>query len=134
MASNNDPNGHAVWRLTIGNEHHDGVLVVAPAGRIAAASVGLLESAFAEALARGTRQLVLDLEGVDYISSAGLQAIDAFVGRLHAADGMLVVCGVADAVRLTFDLAGLLPRVTMESSRERAIALVSDQRAPRTSG
>jgi anti-sigma B factor antagonist len=128
MASNNDPNGHAVWRLTIGNEHHNGVLVVAPAGRIAAASVGLLERAFAEALAQGTHQLVLDLEGVDYISSAGLQAIDAFVARLHATNAMLVVCGVADAVRLTFDLAGLLPRMTVEPSRERAIARVTSPR------
>jgi anti-anti-sigma factor len=134
MASNNDLNGHAVWRLTVGNEHQNGVLVVVPAGRIAAASVGLLETAFAEAIARGTRQLVLDLEGVDYISSAGLQAIDAFVTRLHATDARLVVCGVAEAVRLTFDLAGLLPRMTVEPSRERAIARVSAQRAPRTSG
>jgi anti-anti-sigma factor len=128
MASNNDLNGHSVWRLTVGNEHQNGVLVVAPAGRIAAASVGLLERAFAEAIAHGTRQLVLDLEGVDYISSAGLQAIDAFVARLHATDAMLVVCGVADAVRLTFDLAGLLPRMTVEPSRERAIARVTSPR------
>jgi anti-anti-sigma factor len=133
MAPSNDLNGHAIWRLTVANEHRNGVLIVAPVGRIAAASVGLLERAFEEAIAHGTRQLVLDLEGVDYISSAGLQAIDAFVARLNATSGMLVVCGVADAVRLTFDFAGLLPRVTVEASRERAIARVNAQRAQRTS-
>ena len=53
------------------------------------------------------------------MSSAGLLALEAVSGRLHAAGGSLVVCGLAEPVRLVFDLAGLLPHFTIEPGGQR---------------
>jgi anti-anti-sigma factor len=58
---------------------------------------------------------------VDYISSAGLLALEAVSGRVQQADGELVLCGLIEPVRLAFDLAGLLPHFAVEPSRELAL-------------
>ena len=60
-------------------------------------------------LNRGARAVLLDLTKVDYISSAGLLALDAVSNRVQQAGGELVLCGLVEPVRLAFDSAGLLP-------------------------
>ena len=65
--------------------------------------------------------MVLDLSGVDYISSAGLRAVQTAAFRMTASGRALVVCGLREAVSVAFDLAGLTGTVTVEESRERAI-------------
>jgi anti-anti-sigma factor len=68
---------------------------------------------------------------VDYISSAGLLALDAIAGRVHQAGGDLVLCGLVEPVRLAFDLSGLLPHFAVEPSRDLAIRrLAEGQRRP----
>ena len=56
----------------------------------------------------GATRLLLDLARVDYISSAGLVALDAVMGRLHESGGDLVICGVCEPVRLALEMAGLI--------------------------
>jgi len=58
--------------------------------------------------------LVIDIEEVDYVSSAGLLALDAARRRLAASQGRLVLRGMGDAVRIAFDLAGLAERFSIE--------------------
>ena len=66
--------------------------------------------------------MVVDLSGVDYISSAGLRAVEAAASRMSASGRGLVVSGLRDAVSVAFDLAGLTGVVTIEETREQAIA------------
>jgi anti-anti-sigma factor len=110
-----------VWPLSIHAERCDGVLVLAPCGRLGTVSSGDLIEVIADALGAGERLLVLDLAGVDYISSAGLLALDAVLGRLHQAGGQLVLASLSEPVRLACDFAGLLPHFTVEPSRDAAI-------------
>ncbi len=74
------------------------------------------------AIDAGERRVVVDLSGVDYASSAGLLALDAIAGRIHVAGGTLVLCGLAEPVRLVLDLAGLLPHFTIEASAAEGVA------------
>lgn len=102
--------------------HDNHVLVLELTGRVGAASAGLLADALARAFARGDR-LVVDFSGVDYLSSAGLRALEAAAGGGNGSgSGTLVVCGVAEPVRIALDLAGLLPGLQVEVSRDAAIA------------
>jgi anti-anti-sigma factor len=104
--------------------HDSNVLVLELTGRIGAASARFLADAFARAFARGDR-LVVDFSGVDYLSSAGLSALEGAAGRGDGngrGHGTLVLCGVPEAVRVALDLGGLLPRLEVEASREAAIA------------
>ncbi len=121
MLSSGSPQPRLVWPLSIHAERCGGVLVLAPCGRLGTVSSGNLIEVIVDALAAGERLLVLDLAGVDYISSAGLLALDAVLGRLHQAGGQLVLASLSEPVRLACDFAGLLPHFTVEPARDAAI-------------
>jgi len=100
----------------------DGIIVLAVTGRLGTAGAGALVEEVAQALRDGHRWLLLDLAGVDYISSAGLVALDAISGRLHGDGGALVFCGVCEPVKLVLELGGVLPDLTLEPTREAGVA------------
>jgi len=117
-----------VWFLRLDERQIDGVRLLAAHGRLSNRTAPMLKSAL-DAL--GTAQgggLVLDLAGIDYISSAGLRAVEHASQHLRAAGGMLVVCGLQAPVRVAFALAGLESQVVIEPSGEVAAARVRDGR------
>lgn len=111
-----------VWYLTIEKAVTDSVVVLAMAGRVSAATCTTLAEALTEAGAGPHRAVVVDLSGIDYISSAGLRALEAGAGALRSRQRPLVVCGVGDVIRPVFDLAGSDERLAIEPTRELAIA------------
>ena len=100
------------------------MLVLAAAGRLGHASADALKAALELAIGRDDRGMVLDFAQVDYVSSAGLTAIDAAAARLAEVRGILVLCAVTEPVRIALDLAGLLPRLVIEPSLDRAVARI----------
>jgi anti-anti-sigma factor len=86
------------------------------------ASADGLRRTLEEAIGQGDRRLVVDFELVDYISSAGLEALEAAALQCGRDRGALVLCSLTEPVRIVFDLAGLLPDFPIEPSRERAVA------------
>ena len=118
------------WPLRIVEERREGVVVLALAGRLGAASAMHLEAAVAEAVGRGDGRLVIDLAGVDYVSSAGLKALAAAAALCARAGGALALCGLADPVRIALDLGGLLPDLRIEPSRDQAIVRVTTRPPP----
>jgi anti-anti-sigma factor len=113
------------WPLRIVEERRDGVLVLAVAGRLGAASAAILDAAVARAVGRGDARLVIDLAGVDYVSSAGLKALASAAGLCLRGRGALALCGLAEPVRVALDLGGLLIDVPTELSRHQAIIRVA---------
>ena len=110
-----------VWYLRVAQEKTESVIVLTVSGRVSSLTVGRLEAALDSALAVSVRGVVLDLSGVDYISSPGLRAVEKTASLLAAAGRRLVICGLTDAVRLAFSLAGLESSLSLEASRESAI-------------
>lgn len=102
----------------------DGVVAVAPAGRIDTTTAPLLDQHLVALLGGGHRRLVVDLSGVDYISSAGLRVLLLLARRVQEARGRLALCGLGDAVRQVFQLAGFLPLFIVCESREAAVRQV----------
>jgi anti-anti-sigma factor len=98
------------------------VFVVAPAGRADSTTSDALEQALTKAIDAGELRLVVDLEGVSYISSAGLRVLLIVAKRLKTQRGTLVLCALTDAVRQVFDLAGFLPLFLVEPTRDLAVA------------
>jgi anti-sigma B factor antagonist len=84
-----------------------------------------LQAAVSTAVGRGDVRLVLDFEGVDYVSSAGLKALAAAASLCAQAQGGLALCGLGEPVRIAMDLGGLHADFPVESSRERAVARVA---------
>ncbi len=98
------------------------MLVLTLAGRVGCASADGLRRTLDEAIAQGDRRVVIDFGLVDYVSSAGLGALEAAAVQCADDRGALVLCSVPESVRIVLDLAGLLPDFPIEPSRKRAVA------------
>ena len=100
----------------------DGVAIIAPVGRVDTTTSAALEDAVRRSVDAGARDLLVDLAGVEYISSAGLRVFLVLAKRLRDLRGRLVLCGMTQPVRQVFRLAGFMPLFIVEPSREGARA------------
>lgn len=116
------PSSRLRWHLQIDSHDVEGVTVFAVSGRLGTLSSGELIESLAGAIAGGTRRIVLDLSDVDYVSSAGLLALEAIMGRLLVAHGDLVLCGLTEPVRMALDLAGSLGQFAEVPTLDHALA------------
>ena len=91
----------------------DGVLVCYPTGRIDSTNAAAFEHELNQALSEhpGAR-LILDAEGLDYISSAGLRVLL----RRRQAAGELTVRGVSPALYEIFDVTGFTAMLNVEKA------------------
>jgi anti-anti-sigma factor len=108
--------------MEIGEERAGQALVIVPRGRIDSVSSGELERFVVARLDAGTRRVVIDLAGVDYISSAGLRVLLLAAKRLKPPQGVLVLCGLGPSVRAVLELAGFMSLFAVEPAREQALA------------
>ncbi len=100
-------------------------MIVAPVGRVDSTTSDRLEQYLAAAVAAGERKMVVDFAGVEYISSAGLRVMLALAKRMKDARGQVALCGMGDAVRTVFSLAGFLPLFAVDGTRDAAVARVA---------
>ncbi len=113
--------------MQIGETRAGAVVTVAPAGRIDTTTAPVLEQHLTALLAAGERRIVVDFSGVDYISSAGLRVMLLLARGLGGGKGSLALCGLGEAVRHVFQLAGFLPLFTVCDSRDAAVHRVGSQ-------
>lgn len=107
--------------MTIQETRLGSVVTIAVEGRIDTTTSTMLEESVARAVDSGAGNLLVDLEQVDYISSAGLRVLLVLAKRMRERRGRLVLCSLQEPVRQVFDLAGFLPLFTIESSRHAAL-------------
>jgi anti-sigma B factor antagonist len=77
--------------ITISVSDQDGITVLAVGGDVDVATVGTLDTAIADALAHQPAALVVDMTSVDFLASAGLQALVATQQKIGAGGGFAVV-------------------------------------------
>jgi anti-anti-sigma factor len=112
-----------IWRPAATIDVAGNIRVVTLAGRLgeAGARDAVLRAAFSSGEATGA--VVVDLSAVDYVSSPGA-ALLADTAREQARAGRPCVWfGVAESVRISLDLAGVLAGLTVATTREQAIGL-----------
>ena len=111
MARSEGRNAVQAWRFAVTSTVQDGETVLKLEGRLGHNGAALLRKAGEQILERGVKRLSLDLRGVDYMSSAGLRAIDDLATSLEEQAGSLRVIDPTDPVRLVLDLSGLAERL-----------------------
>ena len=94
------------WSLAIAREALPEGLVVFVTGRLGAPTSVRLASALDEIVSAGHSRLLLDLSGVDYLSSSGLAVVEMTAARLKDSGGILVLCGLQEPVRVSFEVSG----------------------------
>jgi anti-anti-sigma factor len=108
--------------MRIDEERAERALVIAPLGRLDSVSSSELERFVVMRIDAGQRRLVLDLGGVEYISSAGLRVLLMAAKRLKEPPAALVLCGMGPAVKGVLELAGFVPLFAIEPARAQALA------------
>jgi anti-anti-sigma factor len=111
--------------MHISREQQQGIVVVAPRGRVDSTTAAALDAHLIEVSRAAQPRIVVDFSEVDYISSAGLRVMLTLAKRVRDARGALVLCSLGDAVRQVFELAGFLPLFSIEGSREVAVRTVA---------
>ncbi len=90
------------------------------AGRLDAGAAPEAEKALRGLLEAGTMRLLIDLRGLDYISSAGLQVILLAARSTEAEGGRLALCGAGQYVLEVLQVVGFTSFLTMESDCDKA--------------
>jgi anti-anti-sigma factor len=104
-------------------EQRDGAaLVLAVHGRIDAHTAKLFEAAVLPRAQAGESSLVLDLDGLKYISSAGLRVIMLAAKQQKQRAAKFALCNLHDDVRDVFEVSGFAKIIDIHPSREAAVA------------
>lgn len=101
--------------------HEAGVLVIRPSGRLDAETAAEFQTAVLSRVDGGEASIVLDLESLEYVSSAGLRVVLMAAKRLEQAGGKLVVCSLRDTVLEVFRVSGMDSIIKTAADRSSAL-------------
>ena len=101
------------------------VTLVQARGRLDAATASETDRRLASFVSAGARRIVLNLSGVDYVSSAGLRVLLAAAKRLQQAQGKLVLADPTPQTRQILDMAGFSALIPVFDTAEAAVASLS---------
>ena len=93
--------------MQIETESYKRVDLVTVTGRIDSSNASELEQAFSDLASDGRYRLVVDLSGIDYMSSAGLRALVAALRENKKHSGDLVISRPSERMDEVLKLAGL---------------------------
>jgi anti-anti-sigma factor len=96
-------------------------LVLCVTGRMDAMNAQEFDAECARRLAEGEKRLVVDLAGLEYISSAGLRSILAAAKKLKAQGGELSFCSLSGIVAEVFTVSGFAKLLPVFPTREEAL-------------
>jgi anti-sigma B factor antagonist len=102
----------------------DGASVIHLDGTIDGSSAPIAQSSIVPLIEPGCR-LVLDLSGVDFMSSAGLRLMLLVFRQVSAAGGKVAMIGLSEEIRDTMSLTGFLDFFTTADSEDAALLAVA---------
>lgn len=102
------------------------VHIIAITGRLDALTAPEAEAVLNRAVDEGASRLVIDLGGLEYISSAGLRVLVATGKRVGRENGKMVLCELHDGVREVFEISGLLFVLTVATTEAMALSLAKE--------
>lgn len=97
-------------------------LVLAAKGRMDAITAPRFEAECDSQLKAGEKRLVVDLSGLEYISSAGLRSILASAKKLKAQGGDLAFCCLSGIVAEVFAVSGFAKLLPVLATLDDALA------------
>jgi anti-anti-sigma factor len=104
---------------------HQDVRVIRPAGRLDSSSGRMLEATLNSQFDAGRIRFVVDMSGVNYISSGGLKVLIAAWRKAQKLNGTLVLSGLPPKVRKVFEISGFDSLFTITASIEDALSHIN---------
>ena len=98
--------------MTVEKKIENGNVTLTVSGRLDTTTAPELEKTLDNVL-DGTKELIFDMTGLEYISSAGLRVILKAQKAMNA-QGSMKLTGVNDSIMEVFDITGFLDILTIE--------------------
>jgi len=106
--------------LSVKNE--DKGTLVSVTGRMDAVSSPEFEKELARLIDEGNINFVVDLAGLDYISSSGLRSILVTAKKLKGKNGQILLASLQAVVKEVFEISGFSAIIPIHESVEEAMA------------
>ena len=90
-------------------------------GRLDSNTSPKFEEAVFSTIQDGSKQIIIDFQSLEYISSAGLRVILKATKSLKQSDGKLVLCAMQDYVREVFEISGFDTLLPIASTLDEAL-------------
>lgn len=107
-------------------EKRVGVFVVAPVGSLNTETHPVLERTLDSLIEAKASEIVLDMAGLDYISSAGVRVVFRTKKALKKKGGTLILMSMQPQIEKVFDIIDALPSFNIFSSLEELDSYLDD--------
>jgi stage II sporulation protein AA (anti-sigma F factor antagonist) len=98
------------------------ILVVYLEGRLDVSVANEVEESLAELIDQGDyKKVLLNMDGIEYMSSSGFRACISTLRKLSAKEGYLKMCNIKPAVKRIFDVIELTSLFDIYSNEEEAL-------------
>ena len=116
--------------MEIQTERENGALIAKAEGRIDGVNARDFEEALKAEINANEDQntIIMDLEGLSYISSAGLRVILLIAKTLRKRNADFMLCSLSPPIREVFEISGFDKIIPVHESREQALAAVRVRR------
>lgn len=111
--------------MNIAESKEGAILILSPEGRLDAQSAPTFQTQILERVEGGDTQLLIDMEKLEYISSAGLRVILVAAKKLKELNGRVVVCALSESVKEVFRISGFDSIVDTSESRSAALSTLA---------
>jgi stage II sporulation protein AA (anti-sigma F factor antagonist) len=111
--------------MMITEEPHGRVLLVAASGRLDGNTSQEFAARLDPLISRAEPRLVLDMSGIEFISSAGLRAVLSLFRKIKAAKGAFALCAVQPSVLEVLDISGFMNLIQIHAERAGALAALA---------
>lgn len=108
--------------LSIETDNRQSVSVVKVKGRVDSETAPELDDALTKLLQDNRNQIALNLQGVDYMSSAGLRAVVKAYQAAQKAGGDLRLASVSEPVEVILRTVGMMQMLQMYPTEQEALA------------
>jgi len=102
-------------------ERGNGTLIAEVKGRIDGVTAREFEDAMKSAISEDDAAVIVDFEGVSYVSSAGLRAILLIAKDLGKRNAKLGICALAEPIREVFSISGFDKIIKIHDTRVEAV-------------
>lgn len=110
--------------MNITQQQHDGIVTLNITGRLDAMTAVDAEKEFDEVLQQESDQLLVNLAGLDYISSAGLRVLLVVAKKVQQRGGKVVLAELTPGVKEVFEISGFSSIFKIFDSSEEAVAFL----------
>jgi anti-sigma B factor antagonist len=108
--------------MDIVGRSQNGIYIFTLSGRLDSNTSPDFETRLLGVIKDGAKNFVMDFEGVDYISSAGLRVLLKASKILQNAAGKIVLCGLKDYIKEVFEIAGFVTIFPIVSTVDTALS------------